>query len=316
MKKILSKDIISFLEKESIPFECNQQLQNEYTIASLFMPIEYGFYFYLGDEVPDTISNSIVLLRKRKENILSNNNVGIYLSEADPQRVFYRLLTSFYGTRSNGIISKTAIIHPEAKIGKNVQIDHFTVVDKAVIEDNVIIRSHCYIHDNSIIRQNVEIEPHSVIGAQGVAWIWDEKEIEKIVQPQLGGVEIEPNCFLGSNTIIVRGSLNENSKIGKNTLLAPGCRIGHGTQIGENVHFANNIITGGNTKIGNYCFVGSAAVFRPKVKIHEKTIIGAGAVIVKNTTKAGVTLIGVPAEEKETKEHPSGMPKPKSNNLK
>jgi UDP-3-O-[3-hydroxymyristoyl] glucosamine N-acyltransferase len=316
MEIILSKEIISFLEKESIHYECNEELLHEYTIASLFMPVENGFYFFVGEELPNTVSKSAILLNRSNSNSLKNDNVGIYLIDSDPQQVFYRLLSSVYKTQSNGIISDTAIIHPEAKIGKNVQIDHFVVVDRAVIEDNVIIRSHSYIHNNSIIKKDVTIENHSVIGAQGVAWIWDEQGSEKIIQPQLGGVEIGPNCFLGASTILVRGSLNENTKIGKSTLLAPGCRIGHGTQIGEYVHFANNIITGGNTRIGNYCFVGSAAVFRPKVEIHTNTVVGAGAVVVKNTTELGKTLIGIPAKEKETKVHPSGMPKPKLNNLK
>ena len=314
MEKILSKDIINFLEKESIRYECKKELLEEYTIASLFMPINKGFYFFVGNELPNTISKSAVLLNHSYNRTLKNDNVGIFLLDSNPQEVFYRLMVSVYKTQSNGVISNTAIIHPEAKIGKNIQIDHFVVVDKAVIEDNVIIRSHCYIHNNSIIRKNVVLESNSVIGAQGVVWIWNEKATEKIIQPQLGGVEIGPNCFIGAGTVIVRGSLNENSKIAKNSFFAPSCRIGHGTQIGESVHFANNIVTGGNTRIGNNCFVGSAAVFHPKVKIHDNTIIGAGAVVVKDTSKEGMTLIGVPAKEKESKEHPNGMPKPKPTN--
>lgn len=134
---------------------------------------------------------------------------------------------------------------------------------------------------------------------------------KKILQPQLGGVDIYENCFIGAGTIIVRGSLNENTRIGRNSLLAPGGRIGHGTQIGDFVHFANNVVTGGNTIIGDYSFVGSAAVFRPKIVIHPKTIVGAGSVVVKNTTKEGKTLLGIPAKEINTKVNPSGMPKPK-----
>lgn len=310
--KILSDDIINFLNKEEISFECSHKLNKQYIIASLFMPIENGFYFFLGAEVPDSIANSLLLLRKGNYLELKNNNEAIYI-DGSPQEVYYKLLSSKFKSQSNGLISKTAIIHPEAKIGKNVQIDHYAVVGNVFIEDNVIIRSHCYIHDNSVLGENVTIENHSIIGAQGVAWIWNEQETEKIIQPQLGGVEIHSNASLGANTIVVRGSLSENSIIGKNTLFAPGCRIGHGTIIGDYVHFANNVITGGNTKIGDYSFIGSSAVFRPKVNLHKNTIVGTGAVVIKNTTQEGKTLIGVPAVEKETKEHPSGMPKPKNN---
>lgn len=311
MKNILSSEILRFLEKESIRYECSQPLLDEYTIASIFSPVDKGFYFLVGNELPDAVSKSVILLSHSSCLSLKNNNIGIYLIDSDPQEVFYRLLSSLYKTPSTGIISNTAIIHPEAKIGKNVQIDHFVVVDKAIIEENVIIRSHSCIHNNSIIRRDSTIENHSVIGAQGVAWIWNEQGTEKIVQPQLGGVDIGPNCFLGAGTILVRGSLNENTLIGKSTLLAPGCRIGHGTQIGDYVHFANCVTTGGNTQIGNYCFVGSGAVFRPKVNIHAHTIVGAGSVVVNNTTTNGKTLVGIPAVEKETKAHSSGVPNTK-----
>lgn len=314
MKHILSSEIRRFLEKETIQYECNWPLLNEYTIASIFRPVEKGFYFLVGNELPEAVSKSLILLNRSNGITLKNENIGLYLVDSNPQEVFYRLLASLYKTQSNGIISNTAIIHPEAKMGKNVQIDHFVVVDKAIINDDVIIRSHSYIHENAIIGKGVTIENHSVIGAQGVAWIWDEQGTEKIVQPQLGGVDIGPHCILGAGTILVRGSLNENTTIGKSTFLAPGCRIGHGTQIGDYVHFANNITTGGNTQIGNDCFVGSAAVFLPKVKIHTRTIVGAGAVVVHDTTANGKTLMGIPAVETETKAHPSGMPKTKPTN--
>lgn len=308
MKKILSVDIFNFLNEASIRYECNVPLREEYIIASLFMPVKQGFYFLVGNELPQAIADSVILLHHSNRNPLTNNNIGIYLFDSSPQQVFYRLLSSLYKTQSTGVIASTAVIHPEAIIGKNVQIDHFVVIDRAIIEDHVIIRSHSYIHSNSVIRNECVIENHSVIGAQGVAWIWDEQGCEKIVQPQLGGVDVGPNCFLGAGTILVRGSLNENTKIGKSTFLAPGCRIGHGTQIGEYVHFANNITTGGNTKIGDYCFVGSAAVFRPRINIHSHTIVGAGAVVVKHTTTSGKTLMGVPAVEVVSKAHSSGMP--------
>src|SRR5690606_2863598 len=164
---------------------------------------------------------------------------------------------------------------------------------------------------NVVIGAHTIIGSMSVIGSQGVAWVWNQDQSARIVQPQLGGVQIGNNCFVGANTIVVRGSLNEATRIGENTLMAPGGRIGHGTQIGNFVHFANNVITGGNTHIGDFCFVGSGAVFRPKVKIHPKTIVGAGSVVVKNSSGEGWTITGVPGKEIPTKAHPEGMPSPK-----
>lgn len=300
------KQIEKYLQDNSIRYSFSGKPQDSYQVASIFEPIDNGFYFFTGDKHSLGIKNSLILT---STDLHDAANLVLKI-EDEPQRIYYRILNQFFGQTSTGEIATTSVIHPEAKIGKNVQIDDFCIVGRCEIGDNCIIGSHTKIHDNTTISNDVRIESNSVIGTNGVAWVWNEDGTERIVQPQLGGVMIGSNCFLGANTVIVRGSLNERTKIGKHTLIAPGSRIGHGTNIGDYVHFANNVVTGGNTKIGDYSFVGSAAVFRPRTKVHPRSIVGAGAVVVKNTTGEGYTLVGVPAKQIESKDTPSGMPKP------
>ena len=307
--KIRLKDILDFLEKNNIPFEITGKPYDTYRIASMFQPVEKGFYFFVAQEIPAGIKDSLILTNNNIEP--GDNNVLLKI-EKDPQMVYYSILSSLFEEKSTGVIQPTARIHPQAVIGDNVQIDDYCIIGKVQIEDNSIIKSHCVIEDNTYIGKNTLIENHSHIGARGMAWVWNEEGDKKIILPQLGGVHIENNCILGSNSIVVRGSLNEDTFIGAHSILAPGCRLGHGTRIGRYVHFANNVITGGNAGIGDYSFVGSSAVFRPKVKLHDNTVVGSGAVVVKNTTRPGMTLIGVPAKEMPTKENPAGMPKPKN----
>ena len=305
---INKEQILTFLNRNHIRYTINGKMVDNYVVASMFNPIQNGFYFFNHTDIPAGIKKSLILTNN--EELLSDQNT-ILLIDKDPQRIFYQIIENYFKDKSNGIIKKTAIIHPEAQIGKNVQIDDYCIIGKCKIGDHTIIKSHCSIENNSIIGDSCIIENQSIIGARGMAWVWDEKQEHKIVLPQIGGVIIEDNVILGANTIVVRGSLNENTSIGKNTIIAPGCRIGHGTKIGNFVHFANNIATGGNTVIGDYSFIGSSATFRPKVKLHPNTIVAAGAVVVKNTSRPGRTLMGVPASEFETKQQPSGMPKPK-----
>lgn len=312
MESINSKAIVEFLQSNDIHFAWVNPRHGSYLIASIFHPVKQGFYFYCGQNMPDKITESLVLIEKGKVSYDENDNNSFLVLDADPQPVFYSILSELFAQNSTGVLSSTAIIHPGAEIGKNVQIDHFCVIGECRIGDDSIIGSHTVIHDKSLIGTGTTIESHSAIGTPGVAWVWNAEETGKIVQPQLGGVIIGDHCFLGANTVVVRGSLNESTEIGHNSLLAPGSRIGHGTRIGAYVHFANSVATGGNTVIGNNCFVGSAAVFRPKTTIHDFTIVGAGAVVTKNTTEPGMTLMGVAASETKSKESPSGMPKPKS----
>jgi UDP-3-O-[3-hydroxymyristoyl] glucosamine N-acyltransferase len=311
MKSINLFAIQEYLEQNGFEYKIENTGKTSYTLASLFNPVQNGFYFFVGDEIPSNISNSLFLVSTDFNWEINNQGNAFIRIKADPQRVYYQIISHYFSAKSTGQISNLSIIDEDAVIGKNVQIDPFCIIGKVIIKDNVVIKSHSYLHDNTEVEEATTIDSHSVIGAKGLAWIWNEDQSEKIIQPQLGGVKIGRNVFLAANTIIVRGSINEYTEIGKSTLLAPGCRIGHGTKIGNYVHFANNVITGGNTHVGDYSFVGSAAVFRPKVKVHPHTIVGAGALVIKNTTSEGKTLMGVPAVESISKDNPSGMPKPK-----
>jgi len=310
MVLIKFNEILNYFNKNNIKFDIIGETKDKYQIASIFDPIKNGFYYFVGNDIPINVIDSLILINKHS----SINDKNCYIKiDFEPQEVYYKLLNFLYSEKTSGIIQKTAIIHPEVKIGKNVQIGHYSIINKCIIEDNVIIKNNCIIENNSIIGESSVIENHSNIGARGMAWVWEtnNKHTNKIILPQLGGVHIGKNCILGSGSIVVRGSLNENTTIGNNTILAPGCRIGHGTTIGKFVHLANNVVTGGNVRIGDFSFIGSSVSFRPKVKIHNNTIIGTGSVVIKNTPEPNTTLIGIPAKKIISKGNPSGMPKPK-----
>ncbi len=302
--------VARYLDSAGLPYRLSGEPSPELTVASLFAPIPHGLYFFVGKRLPASISRSVVLVGPAYEAGDEGDNCLVHL-DRDPQLTFYRLLDALFGQRSTGVVAPTAIVHPEAKLGRNVQVDDFCVVGRCVIGDDVIVGSHCKLHDGVVIGARSIVESHSVLGACGVAWVWDEEQSNRVVQPQLGGVHIGEDCFLGAQSVLVRGSLSESTTVGRGTMMAPGCRIGHGTVIGESVHLANNVVTGGNSRIDSFSFVGSAAVLRPRVKVHDHTIIGAGAVVVKDTSGPGLTLTGVPATERETKEAPSGMPRPR-----
>lgn len=309
MTEIEFTDILHFLESNQIDFTLvnEKSVKKEYVVASIFCPINQGFYYLVGNDLPVQIEDSLILCNKP----LNTKNTLLVVKNIDIQLLYYRLLKFYFQQKSTGIIHSMTEIHPQAKLGKNVQIDAFTVLGNCKIGDNVVIGSHCKIYDNVIIGDNTVIESGSVIGVSGIAWTWDETQTEKVVQPQLGGVKIGSHCILSAQTVVVRGSLNENTSLGNYCFLAPGCRLGHGTRIGNYVHLANTITTAGNVVIGDYSFVGSGAVFSPKVTLHPMTIVGAGSVVIKSTTGPHKTVVGSPAREKETNKNPEGMPPPK-----
>lgn len=305
-------ELKAFLDKEKIAYKLKGASSAEETsffVASIFNLIPKGFYF-LSANLDIAFEQSLIVTNAGVS--LSNfkgSNIFIVTNE-DPQLIYYKIIRSLFSYGGDRKIHKTAIISNEAIIGKNVEIGPYTIIGKANISDNVIIGSNCQIEDNTRICKGARIDSLSVIGAKGLAWVWDQRNKEKVVLPQLGGVIIGENTIIAANAVIVRGSLNEFSVIGKNTVIGPGVRLGHGTQIGNEVHLANDVVTAGNTIIKDYCFVGSGAIFKPGVKIAEHTIVGSGAVVLKNVIKPRTVVAGLPAKEIQRSENPSGMPKP------
>lgn len=231
---------------------------------------------------------------------------------AKPQLAFYRLMNRLVkdhekvipGIHPTVVIGANTNIHPSASIGPHCHLEDCEIGANVVLKPNVTVMA------GSIIEENVTVDAQSVIGAQGVAWVYDADREERVMQPQIGYSHVGRGTFLGAGTIIVRGSVNETTSIGQNCFVAPGVRIGHGCQIGNDCHFANNIAIGGNTRIGDGCFLGVSCSIRPQIKLADFTVVAAGAVVVKDCIKEHRLLMGVPATEHEKeKQKLSGVPR-------
>jgi len=279
--------------------------KSRFFFASL-RSLEPGGIYFLDGEFNEDIgfSESVVLTNKK---IDIDNVVALVVSS--PQLVFYRLMRHLFPREPVHRIHETAIIDPEAKISSSAFIGPYCVIGKAVIGDSVSLHSHVVVFDDVEIGDGVVVEPHSTIGATGVAWIWDRETGERVIQPQIGGVYIGQGSFLGSDVTVVRGSVNENTTIGEYCVVAHGSKVGHGCHVASHVHFANNVSLAGNVNVGKRCFLGSGCAVRPRVTLSDDTVVGVGAVVVKDTPMSGLTLSGVPAKPMKEKTYRAGVPK-------
>jgi UDP-3-O-[3-hydroxymyristoyl] glucosamine N-acyltransferase len=253
-----------------------------------------GIYFCAGGiKPPEDITASLFICDQLRPDLVEKGNTTIVLEDA--QTCYYKLLNKFFPRKISPGLHPTAIIDPDAVIEDHVEIGPYCIIGKANIKSGVYLQSNVTINDKSIIGKHVTIEPYTVIGATGVAWAYDQKNGERIMQPQIGGVVIGDHSFIGSNVTVVRGSVNENTEIGLDCMIAHGTKIGHGCRIGEHTHFANNVSIAGNVDIGAYSFLGSGSVVRPNIVLGEGTIVAAGAVVVKSILEPDRLLMGVPA---------------------
>jgi sugar O-acyltransferase (sialic acid O-acetyltransferase NeuD family) len=93
------------------------------------------------------------------------------------------------------------------------------------------------------------------------------------------------NCF-----ILEDNTIQPFVRIGNDVTLWSGNHIGHDATIEDHCFLASHIVVSGYVRIGNNCFIGVNATLRNSISIAPETLIGAGAVIMKDTVPKGVYL--------------------------
>jgi len=93
------------------------------------------------------------------------------------------------------------------------------------------------------------------------------------------------NCF-----ILEDNTIQPFVKIGNNVTLWSGNHIGHDAVIEDHCFLTSHVVVSGFTRIGHHSFLGVNATLRNDITIAPETLIGAGAIIMKDTVEQGVYL--------------------------
>lgn len=230
-----------------------------------------------------------------------------------PHRSFALIAAAFYPEKKvGGEIDPTALVHPTAKLGKDVEIGPMAVIganaelgngvrigplttigEGVLIGDNSIIGSHVSL-SHALVGKHVHIKPGARIGQSGFGFFMDSGDMGGHVPvPQLGRVIIKDFVEIGANTTIDRGSNDD-------TVIGTGTRIDNLVQVAHNVHFGKGCVmvaqTGvaGSTKFGNYVAAGGQAGFADNLKIGTGARLGAQCGIMRDVLE-GEVLAGSPA---------------------
>ncbi|WP_276348723.1 UDP-3-O-(3-hydroxymyristoyl)glucosamine N-acyltransferase [Daejeonella sp. JGW-45] len=212
----------------------------------------------------------------------------------EPKLAFSLFANKFFNNDPKPSIHPSAVIHKDATIGKNVFIGPNCTIGNGTIGDNSILFGNVFIYDNVNIGSKVKIGAGTVIGAEGFGYNRDESGIP-IQFPHVGGVTIEDEVEIGTNTSIDRGALS-------NTILRRGAKIdnlvhiAHNVEIGEYTFIVANSMIAGSTKIGNYSYVAPSASVKDQLIIGNKSFLGMAASLTKNISDKEVWA-GNPARE-------------------
>lgn len=231
-----------------------------------------------------------------------------FIRADDPSWAFSRIVTLFLEGVAIPLkgIHPTAIVAKDAKIGKDVALGPYVVIEPGVIlGDRTAIHAGSYVGHRSVVGEDCLIYPNvtllenisvgnrvaihsgTVVGSDGFGYISVEGKHRKI--PQVGTVVIEDDVEIGSCVTIDRARFDQT-------------RVGRGTKIDNLVQIAHNVLIGedciivSQSGISGSVTLGKGAILAGQAGIAGHLTIGDGAIV---SAKAGVSK-SIPANTQVT----------------
>jgi len=227
-----------------------------------------NYLTYLDDYIPIKNNYKKGFILAKNKNIIKFFPSSKFILCKNPKKKFEEILIK--NINNNNFIITKEYISNKSKIAKNVSIGK-----NVSIEDNVQIKSGTIILDNTIIKKNVIIGENCVIGCEGIL----KDPFTKITK--LGSVIINENSRIGVNTIIAKGALGKTI-ISKNTVIGNKCIIGHNVTIEDSVRISSNCTIAGSVHIKKNSFIGIGCNLKNGIHVGKNCKIAMGTSLNKN----------------------------------
>ncbi|SNZ06903.1 acyl-[acyl-carrier-protein]--UDP-N-acetylglucosamine O-acyltransferase [Persephonella hydrogeniphila] len=173
-------------------------------------------------------------------------------------------------------IHPTAIVSKNAKLGVNVKVGPFSIIDEDVeIGDNTEISSNVRIKKFTTIGESCLISEGAVIG--GIPQHLGFKGEESYVK-------IGNNVVIREYVTIHRGTSFDDgiTSIGDNTYLMAYVHVAHDCKVGHDTILANAVTLAGHVKVGNYVFIGGLTPIHQFCRIGDYAMVGGASAVDKD----------------------------------
>ena len=257
--------------------------------------------------LPSTGASAVVVSKAS----LLDNKPGIV--HHNPQLAIAKILGEFTPKlQYTSGVNENAYVDSKAKIGKNVTIGPFSVIEAGVIigDDSNIgshtvidqktsigknckIFSNIHIYHGTNIGDNAIIHSGTVIGSDGFGFVTDKDINHKI--PQNGYVIIGNNVEIGANCAIDRGTIGD-------TIIEDQCKLDNHVHLAHNVRLGKGclltaaVTIAGSVEVGEFCIFAGHVGVAPHVKIGARSVLAAKTGVSKSLT-GGKVYAGMPARE-------------------
>ncbi len=117
-------------------------------------------------------------------------------------------------------------------------------------------------------------------------------EFATVVHPH---ASVAKSAGLGTGSVVIAGAiLGTNCRVGRGCIINTACSVDHDCVLGDFSSIGPGAHLGGTVSVGPRSSVGIGSAVRQKITIGGDTVVGAGAVVVKDIAHNAVAY-GVPA---------------------
>ncbi len=164
------------------------------------------------------------------------------------------------------MLHPTAIVHPAAEIGKNVEVGPFCVVGEHVsIGASTVLQAHVIVNGWTEIGEDCLLYPYCTVGAASQ----DRKYAGERAYTRIGN-----RTILREYVSIQRATgHDEMTSVGDDCLLLAYMHIAHNCILGNGVTMSNLAQLAGHVNVGDYVTIGG------QTGVHQFTRIGRHAMI-------------------------------------
>ncbi|MCF0233802.1 MAG: hypothetical protein HUK22_02340, partial [Thermoguttaceae bacterium] len=151
------------------------------------------------------------------------------------------------------VIHPLALVDKTAKIGSDVQIGPFCIVESgATIGEGTILEARVSVKKGSVIGKNNHIFEGAVIGGL--------PQCVGLIEENCGGCIVGDGNVIRENVTIHRSMKAQDSTIvGDDCMLMANAHVAHDCRVANGVILANNAMLAGHVSVGRRAFVSGAA---------------------------------------------------------
>jgi UDP-N-acetylglucosamine acyltransferase len=172
-------------------------------------------------------------------------------------------------------IHPLSLVSPQAKIGRNVVIGPYSIV-----EADAEIGDGCELSSRVVVKSGVTLGPDNRV-MEGTILGGPPQHTQ--MPEKIGWVQIGTGNTFRENCTVHR-ALHEGAatQIGDHNLLMVGTHVAHDCRVGNNIIFANNVLLAGHVTVEDRAFISGAVGVHQFCRIGRLAMLGGHARIVQD----------------------------------